>query len=291
MTAHSYFHWDHYHWHLHRLRAVPLLSSLNFLPWPSPFSPGCRTSPPLPVSATPFTSTYNHAHILTTPETSSHPANTSPLPSYNLFQRHPKGGLWTGNISTAWEHTDMQFSRPPQTYQIRIPVYVCVCVAEVGWGVEGSQDLCCNMHHGWFWSTFEKHCFPHGPAGKESACYAGDTGDTGLIPGLGRIAGGGNATLSSILVWGIPWREELGRLQPLGSQRVGHDYARKPGTLPVLHTPASSPSGLPSSVPFMSDSPRLCFSIFFLLSIILSLSDLSHSEADLVMYLFKHRCE
>ena len=49
--------------------------------------------------------------------------------------------------------------------------------------------------------------------------------------------------------------------------------------------------GLPSSVPFMSDSPRLCFSIFFLLSIILSLSDLSHSEADLVMYLFKHRCE
>ena len=94
----------------------------------------------------PFTSTYNHAHILTTPETSSHPANTSPLPSYNLFQCHPKGGLWTGNISTAWEHTDMQFSRPPQTYQIRIPV--CVCVAEVGWGVEGSQDLCCNMRHG-----------------------------------------------------------------------------------------------------------------------------------------------
>ena len=49
--------------------------------------------------------------------------------------------------------------------------------------------------------------------------------------------------------------------------------------------------GVPSSVPFMSDSPRLCLSLFFLLSIILSLSDLSHSEADLVMYLFKHRWE
>ena len=27
---------------------------------------------------------------------------------------------------------------------------------------------------------------PHGSAGKESACNAGDTGDAGLMPGLGR---------------------------------------------------------------------------------------------------------
>ena len=31
------------------------------------------------------------------------------------------------------------------------------------------------------------------------------------------------ATHSSILAWRIPWREEPGRLQPMGSQRVGHD--------------------------------------------------------------------
>ena len=31
------------------------------------------------------------------------------------------------------------------------------------------------------------------------------------------------ATHSSILAWRIPWTEELGRLQPTGSQRVGHD--------------------------------------------------------------------
>ena len=31
------------------------------------------------------------------------------------------------------------------------------------------------------------------------------------------------ATHSSILAWKIPWTEELGRLQPMGSQRVGHD--------------------------------------------------------------------
>ena len=29
-------------------------------------------------------------------------------------------------------------------------------------------------------------------------------------------------THSSILAWGIPWAEELGRLQTMGSQRVGH---------------------------------------------------------------------
>ena len=28
---------------------------------------------------------------------------------------------------------------------------------------------------------------------------------------------------SSILAWRIPWTEELGGLQPMGSQRVGHN--------------------------------------------------------------------
>ena len=31
------------------------------------------------------------------------------------------------------------------------------------------------------------------------------------------------ATHSSILAWRIPWTEEPGRLQSMGSQRVGHD--------------------------------------------------------------------
>ena len=30
------------------------------------------------------------------------------------------------------------------------------------------------------------------------------------------------ATYSSILAWKIPWTEEPGRLQSMGSQRVGH---------------------------------------------------------------------
>ena len=31
------------------------------------------------------------------------------------------------------------------------------------------------------------------------------------------------ATHSSIIAWKIPWTEEPGRLQSMGSQRVGHD--------------------------------------------------------------------
>ena len=31
------------------------------------------------------------------------------------------------------------------------------------------------------------------------------------------------ATHASILAWKIPWTEKLGRLQSMGSQRVGHD--------------------------------------------------------------------
>ena len=31
------------------------------------------------------------------------------------------------------------------------------------------------------------------------------------------------ATHSSVLAWKIPWMEELGRLQSMGSPRVGHD--------------------------------------------------------------------
>ena len=35
------------------------------------------------------------------------------------------------------------------------------------------------------------------------------------------------ATHSSILTWETPWTEEPGRLQSMGSQRVGHDLVTK----------------------------------------------------------------
>ena len=37
----------------------------------------------------------------------------------------------------------------------------------------------------------------------------------------------GMATHSSIFAWEIPWTEEPGQLQSIGSQRVGHDLVTK----------------------------------------------------------------
>ena len=57
--------------------------------------------------------------------------------------------------------------------------------------------------------------FPGGSDGKESAC---NVGDLGSIPGLGRSLEEDMANLSSILAWRIPWTEEPGELQSMGSQ-------------------------------------------------------------------------
>ena len=59
---------------------------------------------------------------------------------------------------------------------------------------------------------------------KNSLANAGDIRDVGSIPGLGRSPGEGkNAAHYSILAWEIPWAEEPGGLQSMGSQRAGHD--------------------------------------------------------------------
>ena len=42
------------------------------------------------------------------------------------------------------------------------------------------------------------------------------------------------ATLSSTLAWKIPWMEEHGRLQSMGSQRVGHDWVTSLTHLPCI---------------------------------------------------------
>ena len=44
------------------------------------------------------------------------------------------------------------------------------------------------------------------------------------------------ATLSSILTWGIPWREKPGGPQPTGLQRVGHDRATEDSMEDKQHT-------------------------------------------------------
>ena len=59
-------------------------------------------------------------------------------------------------------------------------------------------------------------------SGKESACRAGDSV---LIPGREDPLEEGMATHCSILAWRIPWTEEPGGLQSMGSPRVGRDWS------------------------------------------------------------------
>ena len=47
--------------------------------------------------------------------------------------------------------------------------------------------------------------------------------DSALIPESGRTLEKGMATHSSILAWRIPWTEEPGELQSIGSQRIRHN--------------------------------------------------------------------
>ena len=50
-----------------------------------------------------------------------------------------------------------------------------------------------------------------------------NAGDAGLIPGSENPPEKGMATHSSVVAWEIPRSEEPGRLQFMGSQRVGHN--------------------------------------------------------------------
>ena len=57
--------------------------------------------------------------------------------------------------------------------------------------------------------------FPDGSDNKESACNAGDSS---LLPGQEDPLEEGMATHSSILAWRMPWTEEPGGPQFMGSQ-------------------------------------------------------------------------
>ena len=62
--------------------------------------------------------------------------------------------------------------------------------------------------------------FPGGSDGKVSVY---NVGDLALIPGSGRSPGEGSGNPLQYYCWKIPWTEGPGRLQSMGSQRVGHD--------------------------------------------------------------------
>ena len=70
--------------------------------------------------------------------------------------------------------------------------------------------------------------FPGSTSVKELPANAGGIRDMGLIPDMKKVT----ATHSSIPAWRILWAEEPHGLQPIGSQRVSHDWS----DLAYMHT-------------------------------------------------------
>ena len=87
---------------------------------------------------------------------------------------------------------------------------------------------------------------------------AGEERDVGLIPGSGGSEEG-MATHSSILAWRIPWMQDPGGLQSIGSQRVGHNwndfnqFSSVAQLCPTLWPHGSQHTRLPCS-----QTPRAC---------------------------------
>ena len=73
--------------------------------------------------------------------------------------------------------------------------------------------LCCAFIRG----------LPGGTSGKESACQSRRYKRLGFHPWVWKEEE--IATRSSIPAWKIPWTEESGRLESMGSQRVRYDWA------------------------------------------------------------------
>ena len=109
------------------------------------------------------------------------------------------------------------------------------------------QNACHDFDRAWI-ESINWFGLPWWLSGKESACSAGDAGDMGSIPGLGRYPGGGNGNHSSILAWKIPWTE-TGRLQSIWSERVRHDWSDWACTHAILSYPVWMWKGPTCSMP------------------------------------------
>ena len=92
-------------------------------------------------------------------------------------------------------------------------------------GLENSTD--CIVHGVARLSDFHFYWtlggFPGGASGKEPACQCRRCKRMGSILGQEDPLEEGMATHSSILAWEIPWTEEPGGLQSIGSQRIRHN--------------------------------------------------------------------
>ena len=74
-----------------------------------------------------------------------------------------------------------------------------------------------------FYHNAPHWCLPSGSDCKESAFQSKIHRKLGFNPNWGDPLEKEMTAHSSVLVWDIPWTEQPGGLQSLGSQRVGQD--------------------------------------------------------------------
>ena len=74
---------------------------------------------------------------------------------------------------------------------------------------------------------FPYYLFQGFPGGSAVENLPAHVGNTSSIPGLGRSPGEENGNQLQYYCPGITWTEESGKLQSMGSQRVGHNLMTK----------------------------------------------------------------
>ena len=93
----------------------------------------------------------------------------------------------------------------------------------------------------------------------------------------------GMASHSSILIWEIPWTEELGGLQSMGSQRVGHDWATNTfTTIKMINTFTPPQVSICTFEFFLQSSSVLFHSMNFFIQFFVCIYTL-------IFFLYKHQ--
>ena len=100
---------------------------------------------------------------------------------------------------------------------VKAMVFPVVMYGCESWTLKKAEHQRIDAFELWCWRRWD---FPGGSDGKASIYNAGDPG---LSPGLGRSPGEGNGNPLQYYCLENPWTEEPGRLQSMGSQRVGYD--------------------------------------------------------------------
>ena len=92
-----------------------------------------------------------------------------------------------------------------------------ICLYRLFWG--GTQVYANLIALFFLTCLLDSHASQLALVVKNLPAKAGDTRETGLIPESQDPLEKEMATCSRILAWKIPWIEDPGRLQPMGSQR------------------------------------------------------------------------